>query len=449
MSTNYGLLGITPQDRRQAGYQGLMNLGGALLQGSATSTQPGGFIRALGAAGPAFTQAYEGNINKALARNMQGLKLQTAQRAADWRKAIGANDMQNARLIDPVATASFMKDQYLPVDPSQDLYRIGGGGGPPPSVPGTSPVPPFLVQEAQQQQTPVNPAATGVMGVTPQMRLPPQPLTGSPDISPSVPRHMGGSPASQGASATTSSIPGMTLVRKATPEWTQVELPNGQIVLQSRDGQIKEMPGQPDPTKEYSRTGLTQKGVDRRHKEWRAAVKPQIEQTEATQIGMDKVLSALDQKNGTADIAAITAFIKMIDEGVVRGEEVRLQREAQSLKNYAGTIIQQWKEGDILSDTVRGRMANMARLIQNSVMQTTARSLADTKSIVDRTEGLDWSMVVPQYSRVYEPFLVDLMMNDSGSPARKAPPISHTEMGGALTPGKTYQWVGGKLVLVQ
>ena len=80
MATNYGLLGITPQDRQQAAWRGLMNLGGALMAGGAPTTDISRRGTGWAAAGPAFTQGYEGNINTRLARNLQALQLQQAER---------------------------------------------------------------------------------------------------------------------------------------------------------------------------------------------------------------------------------------------------------------------------------------------------------------------------------------------------------------------------------
>ena len=433
MTTNYGLLGITPQDRQQAAWQGLMNLGGTLMAGGAPTTDIGQRSRGWAAAGPAFTQSYEGNTNKAIARNLQGLQLQTAQRAADWRAAIGAGDIIKARGIDPVATASYVKDQYLPVDPSQDLYRIGGDVGQPPSVPGTSPVPSFLVREAQQQQTPASPSAVTAQripyspnaqdvmdslnreqGVTAQMSLSPQPLTDSPGIPSSLQGRLGVSPASQAAGATTSSIPGMTLVREATPEWTQVTLPNGRKVLQSRDGEIKDMPGQPDPTKEYGPEGLTQKGIDARHREWRTAVKPQIEETDKINTKLGKVRASLAQETGSGDIAAINSFVRMIDDGVVRGEDIRLQQSAVSVVERLKIWKAQAQEGELLGENLRANMQRVAEALQHETMMVTSRRLADVKSIVDRMPGLEWSMVVPEWRRVYETYL-------TGPPQSKRP----------------------------
>ena len=87
MATNYGLLGITPQDRQQAAWRGLMNLGGALMAGGAPTTDISQRSRGWAAAGPAFTQGYEGNINTRLARNLQALQLQQAEREETRKQA--------------------------------------------------------------------------------------------------------------------------------------------------------------------------------------------------------------------------------------------------------------------------------------------------------------------------------------------------------------------------
>ena len=131
MATKYGLLGITPQDRQQAAWQGLMNLGGALMAGGAPTTDISRRGTGWAAAGPAFTQGYEGNINKAIARNLQGLQMKQTQAGltassnkASAIDAFGKGDIAAAMRFDPVVTQALIKGQHLTVGEGETTYQL-------------------------------------------------------------------------------------------------------------------------------------------------------------------------------------------------------------------------------------------------------------------------------------------------------------------------------------
>lgn len=86
--------------------------------------------------------------------------------------------------------------------------------------------------------------------------------------------------------------------------------------------------------------------------------------TYAKTVGMkayaDTVVSALSNKNGISDIAAINQFQKIIDEGAVtRDQDVKLISSAQSLLGTLQTKIKGLQAGDKLSDAQRTQMRSM------------------------------------------------------------------------------------------
>lgn len=162
------------------------------------------------------------------------------------------------------------------------------------------------------------------------------------------------------------------------------------------------MPGKKlDPTKEYftdSKTGdqrLTRKGVDKRHSEWRNTLKPSIEKLGEINRKMSLVLRATEMANGTADIAAVNAYQRMIDDGVVRSEDIRLQGEALSVYAELKRWAQNKKQGDILDPTLRSRMSEMARALAEETVGNTMTEVSAWKSVVDQEVGLDWNKVFP------------------------------------------------------
>ena len=151
-----------------------------------------------------------------------------------------------------------------------------------------------------------------------------------------------------------------------------------------------------DYTKEYNKeTGeLLPKGVDKMHKAWRTQAKGYIDTGTETLRKMSLVNSALDQRNGTADIGAIMSYQKMIDEGVVRSDDVRLQGSAVSMRDELQLWLKNKAEGDMLPETVRVRMREAAKLFSEVNMQAVRTRLSSIKEMVDKRGELDFDQVV-------------------------------------------------------
>lgn len=81
----------------------------------------------------------------------------------------------------------------------------------------------------------------------------------------------------------------------------------------------------------------------------------------------ENVIGALSQVNGTADIAAINQFQKVIDEGAVtRDQDVKLIQASQSLSNQLQTLIARLGRGEQLSPTQRSQMKNLVEKMYNT-----------------------------------------------------------------------------------
>lgn len=72
------------------------------------------------------------------------------------------------------------------------------------------------------------------------------------------------------------------------------------------------------------------------------------------------VKRAYDEGTGQGDIALLTAFQKMIDDGVVRSDDVNLQLRGASTWDNLKAQIANWSEGDVLGDEVRKNLQSMA-----------------------------------------------------------------------------------------
>lgn len=80
-----GLL-ITPEQKQQAAYQGLLNLGTNLMAAGGYSDRPTSFAQALGKGGQGFMQGYQGSLDRTRQQQMQNLQAQQAQTGLELQK---------------------------------------------------------------------------------------------------------------------------------------------------------------------------------------------------------------------------------------------------------------------------------------------------------------------------------------------------------------------------
>jgi hypothetical protein len=92
-------------------------------------------------------------------------------------------------------------------------------------------------------------------------------------------------------------------------------------------------------------------------------------------------LAASGKAGGTADILAINAMIKMVDEGVVKADEVDLQTSAGSLKTRITVWRDNAKKGDLLDNTLRQRMFEVAKQIMAARSRDFQGTVASQKQL--------------------------------------------------------------------
>ena len=155
-----------------------------------------------------------------------------------------------------------------------------------------------------------------------------------------------------------------------------------------------------DPKAEYTlgddgSQKLTRKGKERFEEKWRTRIKPQVDQLQEVDRKLRIVNKALDQKTGTADIAAINAYQRMLDEGVVRGEDITTQASAKSAYDTVTLWLANKKEGDLLPQPVRDKMRTMANILSRQTVKGISTTLNSWREVVLDTSGLEWKNIMP------------------------------------------------------
>ena len=131
-------------------------------------------------------------------------------------------------------------------------------------------------------------------------------------------------------------------------------------------------------------------------KDARDRLKPAIKEVQTTWTKIEIVeralKSAATNTKGTGDIAAINAFQRLIDPGVVRGEDVELQQNAVDFLTQLQTWAQTKTEGNVLDNSVRERMLETSRQIGASRTQTFQKFVAAQKEL-SITNNVPWNRV--------------------------------------------------------
>ena len=149
---------------------------------------------------------------------------------------------------------------------------------------------------------------------------------------------------------------------------------------------------------QYDKTGLIKvsgKTAFDKHKTFRGEVKPILDKATKLRRSVNNVYAGLKSRNGVGDIAAINAYQRLIDDAVVRGEDVELIQSAASTTNRLKAWVKNKKEGDVLDDNLRRHMADMARDLYASGSATHISRIDGFRSIVESIPGLKWGRVVP------------------------------------------------------
>jgi len=116
--------------------------------------------------------------------------------------------------------------------------------------------------------------------------------------------------------------------------------------------------------------------------------------------GAHIVGTALEKRTGPSDIVAIKSFERMIEKSVVRSDDVAMQAGAVGLRDRAMQFLANWKEGDLLSDTTRSEMQQMANEILSITMeQQVMPNLTDTIDRADNYKGVRRSKIITDKQR--------------------------------------------------
>ena len=302
-TTQMGLLGADPsRARADAFLRSLGAMAPGLLMAGAPSTDPGQRGKGLAMAFGAQPQAFQQDLARVRAENVQKMNLQMAQaKAARERKLFEVQMAKNAML--------------------QNMLKGMGG-----------------VQQPQGQ--PVQPQSMGnVMNGPNAMVMPKAVQTPQATTGPASPRGLLGLSQPMVMSILASDDPAGALNR---------------TLLQRND-----------PSKMYTPDGrLTAKGQSDMEKTYRSELKPVLEKVQEVDRKMRMVQSGIADQTGTGDIQAVTSFIKMIDDGVVTAGELAVQQGAQSLIGQMRTWKATATKGDILNPTLRANLLRLAGAIE-------------------------------------------------------------------------------------
>jgi len=156
-----------------------------------------------------------------------------------------------------------------------------------------------------------------------------------------------------------------------------------------------------DPNKEFwtgpdGVTNFTPKGALSAHKDFRAEVKPIVEEAVQIQDSASKVTQSLGKRTGTSDLAAINSYQRLIDPAVVRGEDVALIRSAASVYDQAKSWAAKAEKGELLPEPIRQNMMEMTKALYEASMPRRMNRLEGYRDIVSGHKGLSFDNVVPK-----------------------------------------------------
>lgn len=156
-----------------------------------------------------------------------------------------------------------------------------------------------------------------------------------------------------------------------------------------------------DPEEQVKFIERINKVRDDAHRNFRTEIRPFTKQLQEIDRKTSIVFAAVEKRNGTADIAAINAYQRLIDDGVVRSDDVRLQGSAQSLRDSVVTQIENIKKGDLLPQSVRDNMADMTRVLLEQTLPGIEAGISGVEEIVGMDERLDFNRVFTPSFRTF------------------------------------------------
>ena len=397
----------------------LLQLASGLLAQSGPQDRPTSFGQGLGLAMPKAMEAYQGARSQDQARQLQQLQMATATqqfqgaqaataKQVAWDAAVRKGDWAEANRIDPVATMAYaesgvrVEGDYI-IDNLQTLGLTG--------TPSAARTPPATTQPPAQVSS-VSPVAgaqaPGAAAYSPPLarqrdapysQTPPPPVAARPVAQPAIDRNAGLPPG----------------VKRMPTEWVPGQAPDGTDVLISRvTGDMKPAPTgwnlkdewgkRLNPTTGVKETVRTPKGEAKAHREFRTVVQPHLNAGTEANMKYNKLVGSLNQVTGSGDIAAINSFVRMVDEGVVRAEDMRIQQAAVSFAESITALLAQAGEGVLLGpegSTLRQNMKAAAAVLHRAIMRNTRDQVDNQKYLVGE-ENLDWNRVIsPEMEKIF------------------------------------------------
>lgn len=185
------------------------------------------------------------------------------------------------------------------------------------------------------------------------------------------------------------------------------------------------------------RQKMVQDGV-KDEREWRQEFRKPLETaTElASQVG--NIRNAIARGKGVGDIAAITAFNKLLDpQAVVREADVALTLKAQGLADRLAVWVANKNEGDVLPPNLRREMLEMSEAIYKTTMSVLSDRVMPYKKAVEENGG-KWDRVIPPelqrrfgWDKPPEPPKQPGEKKEAGN--YRPPPVSAAAPGGGVT----------------
>lgn len=129
---------------------------------------------------------------------------------------------------------------------------------------------------------------------------------------------------------------------------------------------------------------LTPKGTMAGEDDIRKELKPIREAVSEDYRKIGGLQASLKQGTGQGDIAAINFFQKLIDEGVVRGEDIRVQQQATSLLEQVKVWKAQAQTGELLPGPLRQKMADAAQAVYENNNSANFRTVNSFRGIAER-----------------------------------------------------------------
>lgn len=181
-----------------------------------------------------------------------------------------------------------------------------------------------------------------------------------------------------------------------------------------------------DPEEQVKFIERIKKARDDAERGFRSELKPTREYLEETYEKIQTLRTSLEKARtgeggGSADIAAINAFQKLVDEGIVRGEDVALQQGTASLREQLTQWAQSKKTGELLDPELRNRMLATGEAIAKQRFGRASMTVNAYRSAVGSDPRLNWRNIWPQQLDQFFPRQAAQTGNGSGGQSSTNP----------------------------